>query len=80
MQAFLDDKALIAGAEDSIYYSSGMLLARQLLKRDEQVVDALRMAWKRCLPPGSDRLMYDEYVALTRVLYLALKLQVVTLP
>lgn len=73
---YLDEKALRAGAEGTLFYTTDMLLSRDMLKSDERVIDALQLAWKRCVPLGADRLVYGDYVALGRVLYLALKLQV----
>ena len=76
-EAFLDEKAKAAGAEDCIWYTAEMLLARERLRSDLRVVAATRHAWNRLAPQGADSFSLSHYTAMTRVLYLALKLQAI---
>ena len=76
--SYLDDKARAAGAEDCEWYTSEMLMARDKLRADPVVEEALRTAWRRCAAPSSqaaDRFLRQEYVVMTRLVYLALKAQ-----
>ena len=74
-QFFLDEKAMQAGAAECIWYTTENLMARERLKTDRRVVSSLRTAWERLAPPGAEHIGREEYVAMTRVLYLALKFQ-----
>ena len=74
-KSFLDQKAMQAGAAECIWYTTENLMARERLKADRRVVASLRAAWERLVPPGAEQIGREEYVAMTRVLYLALKLQ-----
>ena len=69
---YLDEKALRAGAEDCEWYTDEMMIAREKLKHDRDVVEALQLAWERISPP-SERLTHEDYIVMSRKIYLALK-------
>ena len=47
--AFIDEKALAAGAEDNPLYRDAALAARHLLRNDAQVIQSLEQSWEICL-------------------------------
>ena len=68
----LDERALKAGAADCEWYTDEMLVAREKLKHDRVVVTALQKAWELIRPPA-DVLTHEEYILMSRKIYLALK-------
>jgi len=84
-QTYLDDQALAAGAEDVIWYSDEMLVARERLKKSKVVIDAIRAAWdavlSSCAHLGDEAEFFDEYLnkyeygTMMRKVYLAIKEQ-----
>ena len=83
---YLDRKALDAGAASTEMYTEQMIAAREGLRRDVSVIRALDQAWERIIlakslygneteitDVGSDKLDYNDYVLMSRKIYLALK-------
>ena len=66
-----------AGADRGIFYTAEMLVKREALRTDAQVVRALDNAWKRLAPAhhGGSHITWDGYLALFRKLYLLFKAQ-----
>ena len=71
----LDEKALKAGAADCEWYTDENMIARERLKHDRDVVDALEAAWCAISAAceGRERLDHDDYILMSRKIYLALK-------
>eukprot|EP00966_Prymnesium_polylepis_P207999 4818052-Prymnesium_polylepis.1 len=82
---YLDRKALDAGAASTAMYTEKMIAAREGLRRDVSVIRALDRAWGQIIlakslyettdvmSAGSDILSYNDYVVMSRKIYLALK-------
>ena len=70
--SLLDEKALKAGAADCIWYTDDNLIARERLKHDRDVVDALDRAW-RLIRPHSEQIDHEDYIVMSRKIYLAIK-------
>lgn len=73
---FLDDRAIRAGAASNPLYATGVLAARNALRTDPQVVEALSQAWMAVneafgSPAGMPGLNHNQYCELSRKLYLA---------
>jgi hypothetical protein len=60
-QEYIDEAALRAGAASNPLYSDGMLAAREKLRHDPLVVQALDKAWETLLPPGRTVLARKAY-------------------
>eukprot|EP00966_Prymnesium_polylepis_P226918 5250354-Prymnesium_polylepis.1 len=68
---YLDESAIAAGARDSVYYSDEMIVAREALKKHEEVIGAIETAWERlCAAIGVDsrggQLSFDNYCTMNR--------------
>ena len=74
---YLDEVAISAGAQDTEYYTDEMIVAREALKRHEEVVAAIQVAWDRlCSAAGSQgQVSYNVYCTMSRKLYLLFKAQ-----
>ena len=78
-QAYLDPKAVAAGAQDVIWYREDMIIARELLKNEKVVQEAISSLWvamlELCGCEGEGRISRQDYQLMSRKLYLILKLQ-----
>ena len=74
---FMDQKALDAGAADSIWYKPAALAIREALRTAPEVTEALRDGWESCTAASScpDGLDYNAYSVMCRKMYLAAKLE-----
>ena len=75
--AFIDPRAQAAGAEDSPWYTDAALAARDALREDKAVGNALDDAW-RAVAEASGRLelgtlIREDYLTMSRKIYLATK-------
>ena len=70
-EAYIDETALQAGAASNPLYSDRMLAAREKLRNDPIVVDAMDRAWESMLPHGRTSMPRRTYFTMARKLYLA---------
>ena len=72
---FLDDRAKKAGAESNPLYTTAVLSARNTLRTDVRVIEALDHAWVKVKAafgtPEANGLSFGQYCEMSRKLYLA---------
>ena len=78
-ERFLDARALAAGASKSRWYTTTAMTIREALSQDADIQTRLRFAWYRCLeacglPPHGTSLNYEQYLTMSRKVYLVVKL------
>jgi hypothetical protein len=76
-EAFMDQRALAAGAAGNAFYSNTALAIREALRHAPEVSEATQVAWEACTeaagtPSGLD---FETYSTMCRKLYLAAKLE-----
>jgi len=71
-QVYITPKVHRAGGGNCEYYSDDMLLKREQLKREPLVKEALEHVWRAADQNGNGKIDRDEYVAMSRRLYLVL--------
>ena len=73
---FMDERALAAGAADSVWYKPAALAIREALRTAPEVVQALNDAWEACSAAADSpkELTMQSYSIMCRKMYLADKI------